>query len=87
MRHDVWEAIVEFRDIFAFSLEELPKISPSVMYHKLDITPGYIPVKQNLHHQGKERIEVAKEKVSKLLKLGFIRVYANIQIGYPMLYL
>ena len=43
------------------------------MCHKLDIKPGYKPVKQKLRHQGKERIEAAKEEVEKLLKARFIR--------------
>ena len=40
---------------------------------ELDINSGYKPVKQKLRHQGKERIEVAKTEVEKLLKAGFIR--------------
>ena len=51
----------------------MPGIPPSVMCHKLDIKPGYKPVKQKLRHQGKERIEAAKEEVEKLLKAGFFR--------------
>ena len=65
--------VTEFRDIFAFSTEEMPGIPPSVMCHKLDIKPGYKPIKKKLQHQRKERIEAAKEKVEKLLKAGFIR--------------
>ena len=65
--------IAEFRDIFAFSTEEMFGITPSVMCHKLDIKLGYKPVKQKLRHQGKERIEAAKEEEENLLKAGFIR--------------
>ena len=73
VRHDVLATIAEFRDIFAFSVDEMPGIPPSVMCHKLDIKPSYKPVKQKLRHQGKERIEAVKEEVEKLLKTGFIR--------------
>ncbi|XP_057545947.1 uncharacterized protein LOC130824940 [Amaranthus tricolor] len=45
----------------------------NVACHKLDIKPGYKPVKQKLRHQGKERTEAAKEEVEKLLKAGFIK--------------
>ena len=65
--------IAEFYNIFAFSMDKMPGIPPSVMCHKLDIKPGYKPVKQKLRHQGKERINAAKEEVEKLLKAGFIR--------------
>ena len=51
----------------------MPGIPPSVMCHKLDIKLGYKLVKQKLRHQGKERIEAAKEEVEKLLKAGFIQ--------------
>ena len=37
------------------------------MCHKHDIKPSYKPVKQKLLHQGKERIEAAKEELEKLL--------------------
>jgi hypothetical protein len=73
VRHDLLAVIAEFRDIFTFSVEEMAGIPPEVICHKLDIKPGYKPVKQKLWHQGKERIEAAKEEVTKLLKAGFIR--------------
>ena len=72
VRHDVLATIAEFRDTFAFSVDKMPGISPSVMCHKLDIKLRYKPIKQKLRHQGKERIEAAKEEVEKLLKAGVI---------------
>jgi reverse transcriptase-like protein len=51
----------------------MPGIPREVMCHKLDIKPGYKPVKQKLRHQGKERIEAAKAVVQKLLNAHFIR--------------
>ena len=56
-----------------FGCYKMPGIQPSVICHKLDIKPGYKLVKQKLRHQGKERIEAAKEEVEKLLKVGFIQ--------------
>ena len=67
VRHDVFAIIAEFHDIFAFSVEEMSDIPPSIMCHKLDIKPRYKPVKQKLRHQGKERIKAAQEEVDKLL--------------------
>ena len=48
-------------------------IPPSIMCHKLDIKPEYKLVKQKLRHQGKERIEAAKEEFDKLLKASIIQ--------------
>ncbi|XP_057517940.1 uncharacterized protein LOC130798860 [Amaranthus tricolor] len=73
IRQDIVATLTEFRDIFAFSTEEMPGIPTNVMCHKLDIKPGYKPVKQKLRHQGKERIEAAREEVEKLLRAGFIK--------------
>ena len=72
IKQDILATIAEFRDIFAFSTEEMPGTPPSVMCHKLDIKPGYKPVKQKVRHQGKKRIKAAKEEVGKLLHAGFI---------------
>ncbi|XP_057540741.1 uncharacterized protein LOC130818595 [Amaranthus tricolor] len=73
IRQDIVATLTEFRDVFAFSTEEMPGIPTSVMCHKLDIKPGYKPVKQKLRHQGKERIEAAREEVEKFLRAGFIK--------------
>ena len=73
IKNDVVATIADCRDIFAFTTEEMPGIPTSVMCHRLDIKPGYKPVKQKLRHQGKERIDAAKTEVEKLLKAGFIR--------------
>ena len=40
VKRDIMATIAEFRDIFAFSTEEMPGIPTSVMCHKLDIKPG-----------------------------------------------
>ncbi|XP_057538103.1 uncharacterized protein LOC130815609 [Amaranthus tricolor] len=73
IKQEIVATIAEFRDVFAFSTEEMPGIPTSVMCHKLDIRPGHKPVKQKLRHQGKERTEAAKEEVEKLLRAGFIK--------------
>ena len=51
-KQDIMATIAEFRDVFAFSTDEIPGIPTSVMCHKLNIKPGYKPVKQKLRHQG-----------------------------------
>ena len=37
VKQDIFATITEFRDIFAFSTEEMPGKPTSVMCHKLDI--------------------------------------------------
>ena len=45
VKQDIIATIADSRDIFAFSTEDMPGIPTSFMCHKLDIRPGYIPVK------------------------------------------
>ena len=54
VRRDVFATIDEFRDIFAFSVEEMPGIRTNIMYHKLDIKPGYKPVRKSYDIKGKK---------------------------------
>ena len=70
-KQEILSFISEFPDIFAFNVAEMPGIPKKVVCHKLDIRPGYKPIKQKLRHQGKERVEAAKAKVQKLLKANY----------------
>ena len=53
VKQDIIATIADFRDIFAFSTEEMPGIPTSVMCHKLDIRLGYKPEKQSCDIKGK----------------------------------
>ena len=46
----VRQALITFlkdnRDVFAWSHETLPRIDPSVMVHKLNVSPSFTPIRQ-----------------------------------------
>ncbi|CAA0807105.1 Unknown protein, partial [Striga hermonthica] len=73
LRRQLVELLKEFRDIFAFSPEELTGINPEVMEHKLNVDPLKKPVKQRLRHHGAGIDKAIEVEVDKLLKAGNIK--------------
>jgi hypothetical protein len=62
----------EFRDIFAWSYEEMPGIDPSIVVHEIKTYPGAKPVRQRLRPVHPRKAAAIKLEVEKLLKAGFI---------------
>ena len=62
----------EFRDIFAWSYEEIPGIDPSIVKNEIRTYPDSKPVRQNLRPVNLRKEAVVKDEVEKLLKSGFI---------------
>ena len=62
----------EFRDIFAWSYEEMPGIDPSIVEHEIRTYPDAKPVRQNLRPVNLRKVAAVKAEVEKLLKAGFI---------------
>jgi hypothetical protein len=66
----------EFRDIFAWSYEEMPGIDPAIVVHEIKTYPDAKPVWQRLHPVHPCKATAIKLKVEKLLKVGFIYLVA-----------
>jgi len=62
----------EFRDVFAWSYEEMPGIDPSIVVHQIPMYPGAKPVRQRLRPVHPRKAAAIKAEVEKLLKAGFI---------------
>ena len=67
------QLLKDFRDVFAFTVHEMPGIDPSISSHKLNVLPGMKPVRQKKRNHGGERDKAAAEEVKKLLEARFIR--------------
>ena len=63
IREDLIAVIQRYREVFAYTVEEMPEISIELALHHLDIKLGYKPVKQKLRHQGAEKAWADKEEV------------------------
>jgi hypothetical protein len=53
-------------------------IDPSIMVHRLNMDPDYLPVKQKRRRYASERNQATEKEVEKLLQDGFIR-----EVHYP----
>ncbi|KAL5562596.1 hypothetical protein UlMin_032343 [Ulmus minor] len=70
--------ILEHRDVFAWSHEDMPGIDPNVIVHRLNIDPNFKPIKQKRRNFNAERYMAINTEVDKLLKAGFIE-----EANYP----
>ncbi|CAL8168647.1 unnamed protein product [Prunus armeniaca] len=66
-------------EVFAWSYNDMPRISPDVISHKLSISPSFRPVRQKRRSYDAERYEAMKTEVDKLQAIGFIR-----EVTYPI---
>jgi len=62
----------EFRDICAWSYEEMPGIDLSIVIHEIKTYPDTKPVRQTLRPVHPRKVAAIKDEVEKLLKARFI---------------
>ena len=68
----------ENTEVFAWSYEDMPGISPDIICHRLSIDPKTKPVRQKRRSYDAERYEAMKAEVEKLKGIGFVR-----EVNYP----
>ncbi|KAM1773354.1 hypothetical protein ACFX12_042864 [Malus domestica] len=68
----------ENADVFAWSYNDMPGISPDIICHHLSIDPKTKPVKQKRRSYDVERYEAVETEVEKLKDIGFVR-----EVNYP----
>ena len=78
MRTRLIQFLKENLDVFAWSHEHMPSISPKVIRHKLNVNPERKPVQQRRRAFTLEQDQAVTEEVTKLLTAGFIR-----EVYYP----
>ena len=70
---DIYKALFqEFRDIFAWSYEEMPGIDPKIVVHEIKTYPDAKPIRQKLCQIHPQKATAIKAEVEKLLRVGFI---------------
>ena len=62
----------ENQDVFAWSHEDMLGINPSVIVHKLNVSPSFSPIRQKKHVFAQERDKAIAEEVCKLQEVDFI---------------
>ncbi|XP_065637861.1 uncharacterized protein LOC112022164 [Quercus suber] len=78
MRTKLVQFLKENLDVFAWSHDDMPGISPEVIQHRLNVDPERKPVKQRRRVFAPERDQAVTDEVNKLLAAGFIR-----EVYYP----
>ena len=67
------ETLHEYRDVFAWSYEDMKGLDPQFYQHKINLSPHTIPVKQRRYRLNPNYAARVKEEIDKLLRVGFIR--------------
>ena len=62
----------ENQDVFTWSHEDMPGINPSIIIHRLNVSPSSFPVRQKKQVFAQERDKAIAEEVQKLLEADFI---------------
>ena len=73
VRQTITTFLSDNQDVFAWSHEDMPGIDPSVMVHKLNVSPSFPPIRQKKQVFAQERDKAIAKEVQKLLEAGFIR--------------
>jgi len=68
----------EYRDVFAWSFQEMSGLDPKVVVHRLSIRKGVSPKKQPQRRFRPEVIPEIEKEVNKLIEAGFVR-----EVKYP----
>ena len=61
------------QDVFAWSHEDMPGIDPSIIVHKLNVSPSFSPVQQKKRTFAQEQDKAIAKEVQKLQEVDFIR--------------
>ena len=64
----------EYKDIFAWSYDDMPGLNTDFVVHKLPIDPAFPPVKQKLRKLKTDMSVKIKEEITKQLEVKVIRV-------------
>ena len=78
MRSRLVQFLKENLNVFIWSHEDMPGISPRVIEHKLNVNPKKKPIQQKRRAFTPERNQTITNEVNKLLTAGFIR-----EVYYP----
>ena len=78
MRTKLVQFLKKNMDVFAWTHEDMPSISPEVIRHKLNVDPERKPVQQRRRVFALERNQAITDEVNKLLSASFIQ-----EVYYP----
>ena len=79
---DLKSPLIDFlrqnKDVFAWKQADMGGIDPTIITHRMNVSPSFMPVKQKRRSFAPEREKATNEEVGKLLQAGAIR-----EVEYP----
>ena len=72
-RKDLKDLLTKFQEVYAWSYEDMSGIDPKIAQHQIDTRSHMVLVKQKLRRMRTKWLLKIKEKVTKQLKVGFIK--------------
>ena len=76
MKFELIALLKEFKEIFAWSYQDMPGLDTEIVVHRIPVKPEYPPLRQALQRMKSEIILKIKEEVEKQLKAGFLTAIA-----------
>ena len=73
-KQDLIELLREFKDVFAWSYQDMPGLTTSIMVHRLPIKENCKPVQQKLRRMRPDVVLKIKEEVKRQFNAGFLQV-------------
>ena len=67
------ELLMNFRDVFAWSYEDMRGLDPQLYQHQIHLSTDVKPVAQRRYRMNPNYAAKVKEEIDKLLRVGFIR--------------
>ncbi|KAH0685749.1 hypothetical protein KY285_019065 [Solanum tuberosum] len=77
------DLLKEYKDVFAWSYKEMPRLDPKVAIHHLAVKSGARPIKQAQRRFTPELVPVIETEVNKLIEAGFIREVKDLNNACP----
>ena len=78
LRHLLIHFLKQNKDVFSWKQEDMGGIDPAIITHRLNVSPSFKPVKQQIRSFAPEIQKAINEEVGKLLHAGAIR-----EVEYP----
>lgn len=66
------QLLKSYKDVFAWTYEDMKGIPPHICEHKIEIEPDAKPVKQSRYQMNPTYAAQVKEEIDKLVKTGFV---------------
>ncbi|XP_070034215.1 uncharacterized protein [Nicotiana tomentosiformis] len=82
IKEEIIKALFEYKDVFAWSYDDMPGLSTDLVVHKLPIDPAFPPVKQKLRKFKTDMSVKIKEEITK--QLGAKVIQASPKDNFPL---